>query len=189
MTEWIKAIDPQVLDFWKAAGTVLVAMVAAAIAGMIQYRQWRTAQDMRNIAHDKLRLDLFERRMEFYSAVYEIAHAVYEGGEKTVTIDLNKMLEHRKLADWLFGKDIEGYLEGMTKAISNLVRLTETRHVNMAMNPILRREIEEKHTRFEVLHREFKVSDPEKRRAAFAPYLGFDSVFNNARFTAAKKIA
>jgi hypothetical protein len=37
-------------------GPAFIALIAVIIASMIQYRQWKTAQD-------KLKLDLFEKRV------------------------------------------------------------------------------------------------------------------------------
>jgi hypothetical protein len=52
---------PYCVQLVQALGPTVVAVIAAFIAGYIAWRQWRTA-------HDKLSLDLFEKRFAVYEA-------------------------------------------------------------------------------------------------------------------------
>jgi len=107
MTAWIKAIDPQVLDFWKAVGTVFVAVIAAAIAGLIQYRQWRTAHNAWKTAQNKLKLDLFQQRIEIYDAA---SIAIGNALEGTLTNEkLHDFWQATHRARWLCGEDVVEY--------------------------------------------------------------------------------
>jgi Tfp pilus assembly protein PilN len=72
MDAWITALDPKVVEFWRTAGTIAVALIAGIITGVIQYRQWQTAHRQSRTAQNKLKLDLFDKRMEVYTKISEI---------------------------------------------------------------------------------------------------------------------
>jgi hypothetical protein len=54
---------PNAIRYVQALGPTLAAFVAAVIASVIQYRMWK-------LSNDKIRLDLFDRRMKVYNAVH-----------------------------------------------------------------------------------------------------------------------
>ena len=56
---------PLWVEYVKALGTPVVAIVAASIAGAIAYRQLRTARN-------KLKLDLFDKRMAVYQNAVQL---------------------------------------------------------------------------------------------------------------------
>jgi hypothetical protein len=56
---------PYGVEIIRAVGPTIVAIIAAAIALVIGWRQWRTS-------HDKLKFDLFERRYVVYEATQKL---------------------------------------------------------------------------------------------------------------------
>ncbi len=79
--------------------TPLIALIALLIA----YRQWRTSQN-------KLRLDLFEKRLKVYEATFNLISTIAGSGEVPENVDL----EYRggiKSTEWLFDESIMEYLK------------------------------------------------------------------------------
>lgn len=76
----------------------IFAPVLAAVGLLIAYRQWRTAQN-------KLKLDLFEKRLLVYEAVDKfISSQMRKHGDKTqVEQEFHEAL---RSARWLYGKSI-----------------------------------------------------------------------------------
>jgi hypothetical protein len=65
-------LRPHWVEIVSRPSTPIVATVAATIAGLIGYRQWRTAQN-------KLKLDLFERRLAVHTAAMRfLSHIMTE---------------------------------------------------------------------------------------------------------------
>lgn len=91
---------------WTSYGTALgapfVALVAALIAGSIAYRQWKTAQN-------KLKMDLFDKRMELYELVEgALAHMVRR------TLNGETYRDYRiavKKLPWLCSKEVQDFVE------------------------------------------------------------------------------
>ncbi|MDM0030460.1 hypothetical protein [Variovorax saccharolyticus] len=121
MTAWIKSLDAGVVDFWKAAATVLVALIAAGIAASIQYRQWRTARD-------KLKLDLFERRIKIYNAMQKVCDVrVAEANWEAINEFKAAWLE----AKWIFGSDASNLLSDLNL---HLIRLEFSKDVRIDLS-------------------------------------------------------
>ncbi|CAN7170769.1 hypothetical protein [Rhizobium leguminosarum] len=76
-----------------ASATLLVGLMVATVA----YRQWRTA-------HQKLVLDLFEKRLAVYVEI-EDAAAAFEGSNGQDTAAFPKAREAFRKAKFLFGPD------------------------------------------------------------------------------------
>jgi hypothetical protein len=69
----------------------------------IAYRQWRTAQN-------KLKLDLFDRRLVVYDAAREIILAARASGKVTSEAEF-KYIANTRGAIWLFDPEIVRYLD------------------------------------------------------------------------------
>ena len=88
---------------WTAYVTALVLPAIALIAAWIAFRQSQ-------IARNKLKLDLFDKRMAVYQAVREtLATAVTKG--KLTQEDEVKYLVGTRPAQWLFGSEVFKYLD------------------------------------------------------------------------------
>lgn len=103
-------VDQAQLPLWveyvKALGTPVVALIAAFIAGGIAYRQWTTARN-------KLKLDLFDKRMEIYSLSVTVLESVRSNGPADYTA-ISNLEEKLHAARWLFNRDLESHLQVMT---------------------------------------------------------------------------
>lgn len=89
---------------WTAYVTALVLPTIALIAAWIAFRQSQ-------IARNKLKLDLFDRRMAVYQTVRDtLAIAVTNG--KLAQEDEVKYLVGIRPAQWLFGSEVLKYLDG-----------------------------------------------------------------------------
>ncbi|WP_426227403.1 hypothetical protein [Pararhizobium sp. DWP3-4] len=81
---------------WIQAMQALATPAIALAAGVIAYRQWRTA-------HEKVVLDLFEKRFEVFMSVREI---VSKGGNRKLFTDLGLANEVLARGRFLFGRDV-----------------------------------------------------------------------------------
>lgn len=87
---------------WTAYATALTVPVLAFVGATIAYRQWRTAQN-------KLKLDLFDKRMRVYQAARDaLGHIASHGklGNEQQIAYLSGIQE----AKWLFGPEVHTYL-------------------------------------------------------------------------------
>lgn len=85
---------PLWVEYVKALGTPVVALIAASIAGVIAYRQWVTARN-------KLKLDLFDRRMAVYMCAVRVLEQVRNGGKEGFS-EIEKLQDSATAARWLF---------------------------------------------------------------------------------------
>lgn len=97
---------------WTAYVTAFAVPVVAVIASYVAYRQWRTA-------NDKVRLDLFDRRLAVYQAVRDVIGAVTRSAVVSQEEQL-EFLRRTQSARWLFGSEIEVYLTEMWHKIVDL---------------------------------------------------------------------
>lgn len=85
----------------------------AAIAAWIAFRQSQ-------IARNKLKLDLFERRMEVYTAVREALGRIARQGNLAQDEQI-QFLQGTRTAKWIFGPEVAKYLdETLWHKIANL---------------------------------------------------------------------
>lgn len=87
---------------WTAYLTALTVPVLALVGATIAYRQWRTAQN-------KLKLDLFDKRMHVYQAVRDVLGYIGSHGQ----IGNEQQVEYLsgiQTAKWLFGPEVDIYL-------------------------------------------------------------------------------
>jgi len=101
-----------------AYGPFVVAVVAALV-GLTQYYLQR----------EKIKLDLFEKRLKVYNAVMEFLEQVYNTGEVS-SVHFEPLVDRTKPASFLFGGDVTGYLNVLIKSThdlqTDLSRLTGT---------------------------------------------------------------
>lgn len=89
--------------YWTAYITAVVVPIIALIAAWIAFRQSQ-------IARNKLKLDLFEKRLAVYETVQKILETAAEKGKLTQEERLNYFVGIRS-ARWLFGPEVFKYLE------------------------------------------------------------------------------
>ena len=105
-------------------GPSIATILIAAFAVWISYRQYKiskqqadiserqaqTSLNQAELAKKRLKLDLFERRMEIYRSVKETIGTV--AGKGTITNDdMLVYLTGVQSAKWLFGNEVSDYLE------------------------------------------------------------------------------
>jgi len=97
----------------QAIGTPSVAFVAAIIAGVIAFRQWRTAEAAKDAARNKLKIELYKERLEIYKAAGEMALIIAEKGP-TDYAKVMATAERMATARWLLNKKVSLHLQDMT---------------------------------------------------------------------------
>ena len=96
---------------------VLQALLTPAIAlavGIVGFLQWRTA-------HQKVVLDLFDRRWAVYRRVDDFHTKIVTGGERHDVLFINSFHHVRGEAAFLFGADVDRLLESIHLASINIV--------------------------------------------------------------------
>lgn len=87
---------------WTTYLTAMMTPVVACFGAWIAFQQWVTARD-------KLRLDLYEKRMAVYKTAWETLGVVFTRGDLTRE-DESAYLQGTAGAQWLFGKEVQEYL-------------------------------------------------------------------------------
>jgi hypothetical protein len=87
---------------WTTVLSALLTPIVAIFGIWIAYRQWRTAQN-------KLKLDLFDRRLAIYEAVQRYLGGVMVSGKTSNEAEFI-MLRETRGAKWLLNADIDHYL-------------------------------------------------------------------------------
>ena len=90
---------------WTAYITAIAAPVIALIAAWIAFRQSQ-------IARNKLKLDLFDKRMAIYQQVSDTLSAIFLRGSLTIE-EQAKYLNSIGPSRWLFGPRVHTYLSEM----------------------------------------------------------------------------
>jgi hypothetical protein len=119
----------------------------AIIAAWIAYRQYRTA-------HDTLRLDLFERRLEVYTQARKFIHKVVQEGHPSHE-DFGPLWRARDAANFLFESEIGDFLKRVNDLGAEL--MSSNRMIETAEGQARQAIIEKNGTQF----REFEKLDDE----------------------------
>ena len=88
---------------WTAYLSALLAPVVAVLGSFIAYRQWRLAQN-------KLKLDLFDRRLKIYEAAKNLLGSIVTSG-KANDDEVFKYMVATREAKWLLDSKIAKYLD------------------------------------------------------------------------------
>jgi hypothetical protein len=88
---------------WTAYLSALLAPVVAVLGSLIAYRQWRLAQN-------KLKLDLFDRRLKIYEAATGLISSIMTSG-KANDAEVFKYMVATREAKWLLNPEIAEYLD------------------------------------------------------------------------------
>jgi hypothetical protein len=100
-----RALHPHWTTYVQAISTPIIAAIAAGFAGMIAYRQWRTARD-------KLKMDLFDKRYAVYLAYREYCSSITSPLRKPESAipPIPKTLD---AAEWLFNAQVNSLLNDL----------------------------------------------------------------------------
>lgn len=99
----------------QALGPTIVAITAALIAGYIAWRQWRTA-------HDRLKMDMYEKRFAAYDATKRLLNITQLQGQITQD-DLDAFRVAIRGREFLFdgkARDFIEKIQGLAFSASNL---------------------------------------------------------------------
>ena len=121
---------PLWVEYTKALGAPIVALVAACIAGRIAYQQMKTARN-------KLKLDLFDKRLKVFEACSELIREFY----MPVPLEMKRLEEITTIVSgtrWLFSEDVAKYVDGllrrgaeaMLRVLPNLDRMSHDEKIN-----------------------------------------------------------
>lgn len=104
--------------------TVIAAIAAVTVTAIFSYKQAKIAAAQRDIALDKLKYDVFERRYQVYAAARAFLKKVLQQHDFE-KIDQPKILELRLMLDearFFFGPNVRQYLEEMDAAAESLLQ-------------------------------------------------------------------
>jgi hypothetical protein len=132
----------------------------AAFAAMIAYFQWRTA-------HQRVVLDLFDRRVQTFELAERACGSIISSGKASME-ELRQLHQAKGKARFLFGDDVNSYLEARIANCAFLLAFT---------NDVIREHPEqERQVLFDKQYAALtKIADFQKEASAiFAPYMRLD---------------
>lgn len=141
-------------------GGLLTPTIAAAVA-YIAYQQWKTARD-------KLRLDLFDRRIVIWEAVDDFLWTVVVS-EQTPDNSLSVYLRRTANAHFLFSHDVVSYLDEIRKNAMECDMLKRELPINRKDKTNQR----DRYQRQQTLLRWIQLQAEGGARQRFSPYLSF----------------
>jgi hypothetical protein len=100
------------LPLWAQWANFIATVSIAGFAGLIGYRQWRTA-------HEQVVLDLFERRMAVYDAAREVVSEVLRDGSANSGSFFKYVRATDRLA-MMFGDDVVKYSDKTKDRINRM---------------------------------------------------------------------
>jgi hypothetical protein len=125
----VRRQDELVLPYWIQVLQALLTPAIAAIAVMIALFQWRTAQQ-------KVVLDLFDRRMETYTALRTVVAKVMASSSAETLQTSFEFLQALDRADFLFGNEVIEHLKKIDNAIQE-IRMTVAEAKDLSPGPQL----------------------------------------------------
>ncbi len=123
-------------EFVKGLPTTLVAIAVALIA----FRQYHVAKEQKRVAHEKLRLDLFDRRYEVFELTLAMVASMIDGLQSTESIRANLKVDsdfHVAIARarFLFGDDVTSYMNEVSRRCSAQQTMQASAAQHGAMRP------------------------------------------------------
>ena len=125
----VAAVEPHWTVYVTALGAPFVAIVAACIAG---YMAWRNVQTARN----KLKFDLWEKRMEVYEQLQDVFTIIKYAINEPET--MSKVEDHYRIrgkAQWLFDDKVVHFLDRHLRVKAMEFQVMCDRRVIMESNP------------------------------------------------------
>ncbi len=105
------------IELFKVLPTVIVGLIAALIA----WQQMKISKDQKNIAQAKLKLDLFLKRLAVYEDVARLIDStknLKDIGDAKSTLE--KLIQKSHEATFLFGGEVDAYIEKLALAVYEL---------------------------------------------------------------------
>jgi hypothetical protein len=108
-------VAPMWLEYCRVFGPILVAVVAALIASIIQYRSWKTARD-------KLRFDLFEKRISIYYGILDLIDEYFlSKNVDEADVALRKFDSVTRGHEFLFDDKMNSYIYSIREIIVEIL--------------------------------------------------------------------
>jgi hypothetical protein len=156
-----------IYEFFKDFATPLATVIAAGVAAWITFRfsskQTEISQSQADIALDKLKFDLFERRMNTYDAIREVIGEIVRTGVVT-NQSSDAFIRAIDKVEFLFGAEVKSYLDNLYRIILQHHAVGAT--IESLPDPQRNRAIDAQGERFEKISA-FYVEFPK----LFGPYV------------------
>ncbi|WP_422134987.1 hypothetical protein [Endozoicomonas sp. ALD040] len=94
-----------IVSWIETFSSALLVPLIACIAALIAYWQWKTAQN-------KLKLDLFDKRLAVYEGVTSFIAHVFQTG-KVTDDEVRAYMQATRNAKWLFSEEVASYLNSI----------------------------------------------------------------------------
>jgi hypothetical protein len=145
------------MPLWVQYSQALATPAIASLAILIAILQWRTA-------HQKIVMDLFERRMKVYSEIRAVIASVVSTGK----LPNEKHFEFMRAIDgakFLFGSNVTNYLEGLNTTLAYFQEVDEA--YGSLQSKERAEAIQKRRRHFDMIKAFYKEFDP-----LVEPYLG-----------------
>lgn len=158
----LNSTELQALQPWASVIAASIAAVVAIIFGLMQVAiAWRQAKT----AADKLRLDLFDRRLEIYKAVKAaIGDAVHTGD--VTQAEENEFRIATNATRWVFDNRVHAYVSTTLPLIFGELHRTFANQKDLQFRPDAQHVQKERDAVYLAIRREWTNVDE-----VFAPYL------------------
>jgi hypothetical protein len=115
MWDWIHTHHDDLQALGPLA-TILAAIIAVLVTGMLGLAQWRIARTQKDIAYDKLKLDLFDKRYLIYQAALSVSRQFMSSNKQIPSDRLDELHDMLLEASFFFSADVVA----LTRRIYNL---------------------------------------------------------------------
>ena len=106
----VAASIPMWLEVLRASAPIIAACAAGLVAWRFGIVQTRIAHRQSETASDKLKLDLYEKRIAVYQSASAFISYALTMGDMTQDKEM-EFLRGTASAEWLFGDDVKKYLD------------------------------------------------------------------------------
>jgi hypothetical protein len=134
MRDWLLSHYDALKDFAGPLATVFAALVATAITAIFAIAQARIARAQKDIALDKLKFDLLERRYRIYEAAKQLIEyiALHRDTDKINTDKVKQLYVTIDEARFYFDPDVRDFLTVLTdRAEAYYTVLFERDHISI----------------------------------------------------------
>jgi hypothetical protein len=105
MWEWVH-VHHDDLQALGPLATIFAAIIAVLVTGTLGLAQWRIARAQKDIAYDKLKLDLFDKRYAIYQAAQSLSRALMPSYKRIPYEDFGALQYTLQEAEFLFPPDV-----------------------------------------------------------------------------------
>ncbi len=127
----VVAATGPMLDFKTFAGpiaTIFASIVAVGVTGYFAWHQRNIAHQQKEIAKNKLRLDLFDRRYKAFESIFPYYNALvgWKGTDEQKEARTNFFMAYHQ-SGFLFGGSVESIFKELVDAGNKVIGFRETR--------------------------------------------------------------